>query len=58
MRTNLTDIVLWQSLAIFLLVGALAGGGLGVVLFFWARLLQHGNPIARPLVFHGPAGAR
>lgn len=46
MRTNLIDVILWQSLAIFLLIGALAGAVLGMLLIFRPRLVQHVNRIA------------
>lgn len=46
MRTNMIDVILWQSLAIFLLVGALAGAVLGLLLIFRPRLMQHVNRIA------------
>lgn len=46
MRTNLIDVILWQSLANFLLVGALAGAVLGLLLIFRPRFVRHVNRIA------------
>lgn len=46
MHTDPTDIFLWQSLAIFLLIGALLGILLGLVLIFRPQLLESINRIA------------
>lgn len=46
MHTNLIDIILWQSLAIFLLIGALTGSVLGLLLIFKPHLMEHVNRIA------------
>lgn len=46
MRTDPTDIFLWEALAIFLLIGALLGILLGLVLIFRPRLLERVNRVA------------
>jgi len=46
MRTNLVNIILWQSLAIFLLIGALMGLILGLLLILKPHLIGHLNRIA------------
>lgn len=46
MRTDLTSIVLWQTFAIFLLVGALLGVALGLLLLFRPSLLARVNRAA------------
>ena len=46
MRTHLTDLILWQSLAIFLLIGALLGILLGLLLIIRPQLMQAVNRAA------------
>lgn len=46
MRTDPSDIFLWEALAIFLLIGALLGILLGLVLIVRPRLLERINPLA------------
>jgi len=46
LRTNPTDIILWQTLAIFLLVGALIGTMIGLTLIFRPHLLERINRLA------------
>jgi hypothetical protein len=45
MHNNLTEIILWRDLAIFLLIGALMGMALGLVLIFWPRILARVNSV-------------
>ena len=46
MRNNLTDLILWQTLAIFLLIGALLGILLGLLLIIRPQLMQAINHAA------------
>lgn len=46
MHTDLSVILLWRVLAIFLLVGALLGVALGLLLIFKPRLLERINRVA------------
>lgn len=46
MRTNLTDIILWQSLAIFLIISALMGVAVSLLLIFKPHLMERVNRIA------------
>lgn len=46
MHTELIDTLLWRSLAIFLLFGALSGTALGMLLIFWPQLLERVNRVA------------
>lgn len=46
MTVNVTDIILWRTLAIFLLVGAVLGIALGLLLIFKPQLLVHVNRVA------------
>ena len=46
MRNNLTDLILWQTLAIFLLIGALLGILLGLLLILRPQLMQAINHAA------------
>src|SRR3989338_3208430 len=46
MRTDQVDIILWQTLATFLLLGALTGVVLGLLLIFKPHLMEHVNRIA------------
>lgn len=46
LRTNPTDIILWQTLAIFLLVGASLGILAGLALIFRPHLLERINRVA------------
>lgn len=46
MMTNVTDLILWQSLATFLVAGAVAGMALGILLIWRADKLHAINRIA------------
>ncbi len=46
MLTNLADIFLWRALAIFLLIGALAGIAVSLLLIFKPHLMVHVNRVA------------
>ncbi|MBI5627167.1 MAG: hypothetical protein HY935_08250 [Nitrosomonadales bacterium] len=46
MRTNLTDIILWQSLAIFLTIGASIGVVVSLLLIFKPHLMERINRVA------------
>ncbi|HEU0188721.1 MAG TPA: hypothetical protein VFQ97_01875 [Gallionella sp.] len=46
MRTNLTDMILWKSLAIFLIIGALMGVAVSLLLIFKPHLMERINRVA------------
>lgn len=46
MQTDLTYILLWRALAVFLLIGALSGAMLGLLLIFNSPLIQSVNRVA------------